>query len=61
MQKVAMMTTAQRVLFHQHGNTSGDTSSASPDHNGSSSSSSDSKGGRFDADLHGNVNILLGG
>ncbi|XP_011349375.1 uncharacterized protein LOC105286251 isoform X2 [Ooceraea biroi] len=65
MQKIAVMTTAQRVLVHHNSssssNPSGDASNALTEYNGSSSSSSDSKSGRFDADLHGNVNILLGG
>lgn len=54
---------ALRQAMHQKANNSsnahGDASNAaSPEYNGSSSTS---KSGRFDADLHGNVNILLGG
>ncbi|KYM85040.1 hypothetical protein ALC53_04828 [Atta colombica] len=44
--------------YHNGSNAYGDASNASPEYNGSSSTS---KSGRFDADLHGNVNILLGG
>ncbi|KAL0116043.1 hypothetical protein PUN28_011120 [Cardiocondyla obscurior] len=54
MQKIAVMAAVQKA--HHNGSTAyGD---ASSEHNGSSSTS---RSGRFDADLHGNVNILLGG
>ncbi|XP_011171749.1 uncharacterized protein LOC105204380 isoform X2 [Solenopsis invicta] len=58
MQKLAVMTAMQKA-HHNGSNAYGDASSASPEYNGSSSTSK--SGGRFDADLHGNVNILLGG
>lgn len=44
--------------YHNNSNTSGDTSNTQSEYNGSSSIS---KSDRFDTDLHGNVNILLGG
>ncbi|XP_012054341.1 PREDICTED: uncharacterized protein LOC105617396 [Atta cephalotes] len=59
MQKIAVMAAVQKAHgYHNGSNAYGDASNASPEYNGSSSTS---KSGRFDADLHGNVNILLGG
>ncbi|XP_024872611.1 uncharacterized protein LOC112455119 isoform X1 [Temnothorax curvispinosus] len=59
MQKIAVMAAVQRAHgYHNGSNAYGDASNAPPEHNGSSSTS---RSGRFDADLHGNVNILLGG
>ncbi|KAL6444076.1 hypothetical protein ACFW04_001787 [Cataglyphis niger] len=59
MQKIAVMAAVQKAhSFHNGSNVYGDASNALPDYNDSSSTS---KSGRFDTDLHGNVNILLGG
>ncbi|XP_050445020.1 uncharacterized protein LOC126848285 isoform X3 [Cataglyphis hispanica] len=59
MQKIAVMTAVQKAHgFHNGSNVYGDASNALPDYNDSSSTS---KSGHFDTDLHGNVNILLGG
>lgn len=59
MQKIAVMAAVQKAHgYHNGSNVYGDATNAVPDYNGSSSTS---KSGRFDADLHGNVNILLGG
>ncbi|XP_011862049.1 PREDICTED: uncharacterized protein LOC105558762 isoform X2 [Vollenhovia emeryi] len=57
MHRVAVMAAVQKA-HHNSSNAYGDASNAPPEHNGSSSTS---RSGRFDADLHGNVNILLGG
>lgn len=57
MQKIAVMAAVQKA-HGNHNGSYGDASNASPEYNGSSSTS---RNGRFDADLHGNVNILLGG
>ncbi|XP_029159931.1 uncharacterized protein LOC114931939 isoform X2 [Nylanderia fulva] len=59
MQKIAVMAAMQKAhASHNGSNIYGDANNnAVPDSNGSSSTS---KSGRFDADLHGNVNILLG-
>lgn len=57
MQKIAVMAAVQRAHGYHNGS-NGDVSNAPPEYNGSSSTS---RSGRFDADLHGNVNILLGG
>lgn len=62
MQKIAVIAAVQRAHGSQNGSNVGDVATNpadSPDYNGSSSSGK--SGGRFDADLHGNVNILLGG
>lgn len=58
MQKIAVMQTAMHKAHGYHNGSNVDASNALPDYNDSSSTS---KSGRFDADLHGNVNILLGG
>lgn len=55
-QKIMAMTAMKAHGYHNNSNV--DASNALPDYNDSSSTS---KSGRFDADLHGNVNILLGG
>ncbi|XP_029659453.1 uncharacterized protein LOC115233277 isoform X3 [Formica exsecta] len=59
MQKIAVMAAVQKAHgYHNGSSVYGDATNALPDYNDSSSTS---KSGRFDADLHGNVNILLGG
>lgn len=59
MHRIAMMAAIQKAIgYHNSSNIYEDANNnALPDYNDSSSS----KSGRFDADLHGNVNILLGG
>lgn len=57
MQKIAMQT-AMHKAHSYHNSSNVDASNALPDYNDSSSTS---RNGRFDADLHGNVNLLLGG
>ncbi|XP_070161297.1 uncharacterized protein S-cup isoform X2 [Polyergus mexicanus] len=59
MQKIAVMAAVQKAHGYDNGSSVyGDATNALPDYNDSSSTS---KSGHFDADLHGNVNILLGG
>ncbi|XP_072754464.1 uncharacterized protein S-cup isoform X2 [Anoplolepis gracilipes] len=59
MQKIAVMAAVQKAHGNHNGsNVYGDASNALPDYTDSSSTS---KSSHFDPDLHGNVNILLGG
>ncbi|XP_012225726.1 uncharacterized protein s-cup isoform X2 [Linepithema humile] len=59
MHKIVVMAAVQKAhSYHNNSNAPGDAGSAQSEYNGSSSTS---KNDRLDTDVHGNVNILLGG